>query len=364
MYLDNAATTPLNPEVKKYIIENLDNFYNPSSVYQGGTESRNIIETARRNVADFIGAKPNNIIFTSGGSASNTLAIRGYYNRHNGVILYSPIAHKSIIKCVEDLNSRSLDVDEFGKIDKSVLEDYLKIWNHKSLVVIDYANSEIGTIQKVEYIIELVHNYGGAVYLDCTGSISQIPINAKNLNADLIGFSGHKIGALKGCGVLYKKSNITLEPLIYGTQEQGLFGGTENMIGIASIGKACEVYDYFYAESYQRDFTWAYIVNSIPQTYLIGADLKNRLPHNLYVCFQGIHGESLLTLLDLNNIQVSTGSACTSGDPSHSSTLSVIGIPEEDIDSCIRITFSGLETIDDIQKFCETLKKCVGLLRE
>lgn len=364
IYLDNAATTPLNPNVKEYIIDILDQFHNPSSVYQDGLESRKILEIARNNVADFIKTKPDNIIFTSGGSASNTLAIRGYFEKHNGVVLYSSIAHKSIIKCVKGINSRRLDVDGSGYIDWHYFKKYLEIWREQSLVVIDYANSEIGTIQNVKGIIEFVHYFNGVVYLDCTGSISQIPVNAELLDADMIGFSGHKIGALKGCGVLYKKAEIELVPLIYGSQEQGLFGGTENLIGIASIGKACEVYDYSSVNAKARDYVWEYIVDNIPKSYLVGADLKNRLPHNLYVCFQGVNGESLLTLLDMNGIQVSTGSACNSGSRISSTVLTAIGMDEKDAHSCIRLTFSGKESKDELDYVCKKIKACVSTLRE
>ena len=232
----------------------------------------------------------------------------------------------------------------------------------KKLVVIDYANSEIGTIQDVQKIIEVCHNNEAMVYLDCTGSIGQIPVDVKELNVDAIGFSAHKLGALKGTGVLYKKSNIELEPLVYGSQEQGLFGGTENIIGIAALGKAVENYDYSSINSNARDRVLDYILRNILGSYLIG-DISNRLPHNLYVCFKNVQGESLMILLDMNDIQVSTGSACTSGDLTPSTTLTAIGMDKDDMNNCIRITFSGNETNEELDNFCEILNKNVSLLR-
>lgn len=363
MYLDNASTTPLLPEVKDYIISILDNYQNPSSLYQSGSHSKQIIAKARVNVANFINANPGDIIFTSGGSASNTLMIKGYVQKNDCMVFYSPIAHKSVLKCVESLEYKTpLKVDRRGYINIEVLEHLLKQTTMKKLVVIDYANSEIGTIQDVQKIIEVCHNNEAMVYLDCTGSIGQIPVDVKELNVDAIGFSAHKLNALKGTGVLYKKSNIELEPLVYGSQEHGLFGGTENIIGIAALGKAVENYDYSSINSNARDRVLDYILRNILGSYLIG-DISNRLPHNLYICFKNVQGESLMILLDMNDIQVSTGSACTSGDLTPSTTLTAIGMDEDDMNSCIRITFSGNETNEELDNFCEILNKNVSLLR-
>lgn len=363
VYLDSAATTPLTSQVKQYIIELLDQYANPSSLYQSGVDARQIIEQARKNVAKFINGKSENIIFTSGGSASNILAIRGYIQRNNCTVLYSPIAHKSIIKCVESIkNAYPIKVNKYGQIDFYDLKEWLDSRSDKFFVVLDYANSEIGTVQDVKKIIDLVHFYNGVVYLDCTGSISQIPIDVNKLNVDMLGFSGHKIHALKGIGVLYKKENIELEPLVYGSQEQGLFAGTENILGIASIGKAVENYDYSSISSKNRDYVYDYIIREIPDSYLIGTPFEHRLPHNLYMCFKGIQGESLMILLDMNDIQVSTGSACTSNDLQTSSTLTAIGMDKDDINSCIRMTFSD-ETKEELDYVCSKIKECVERLR-
>lgn len=364
MYLDNASTTPLKSEVKDYIISLLDTYQNPSSMYQSGVNAKQIITTARNNVAKFINTNPENIIFTSGGSANNTLFIKGYTQRNECRVLYSPTSHKSVLKCVESLKYKcSLKVDYTGKIDLQDLKECLSIDTMKKLVVIEHANSEIGTIQNIKQIIEMCHFYNAIVYVDCTGSISQIPVDIRTLDVDGLGFSAHKLSALKGVGILYKKKHIELEPLIYGSQEQGLFGGTENVIGIAALGKAVENYDYSSITSNNRDYIYNYIKNNIPDSYLVGADLKHRLPYNLYICF-GIQGESLMTLLDMNGYQVSTGSACTSGDLTPSSTLLAIKMNKEYINSCIRITLSGEEEIAELNKFCETLKRCVETLRQ
>lgn len=365
MYLDNAATTPLTSDAKKYIIELLDQYYNPSSLYQNGSNVRQIINKSRENVAKFINAKPDNIIFTSSGSASNSLAIQGFLRRNNYTMLYSPIAHKSIIKCAESVRKAyPLKVDHYGNIDFYDLREWLDSHSDKFFVVLDYANSEIGTIQEVKRLIELVHFYNGVIYLDCTGSISQIQVDVKQLNVDMLGFSAHKLGALKGCGVFYKKENIDLEPLVYGTQEGGYFSGTEHVLGIASLGKAIENYDYSSISSENRDYVYKRLIETVPDCCLVGAPFANRLPHNLYMCFKGVQGESLMTLLDIHGIQVSTGSACSSGNPQPSSTLLAIGMGKDDIHSCIRLSFSGREHKDELNIVCKTIKDCVKTLRE
>lgn len=364
IYLDNSATTKLSDLVKEYLISILDDFGNPSSLYSLSEKPKQIILEARKSVAKFINANSDDIYFTSGGSASNTCSIRGFYLKNDCTIFYSPIAHKSILKCVESYhNSIPLKVNKEGIIDIHDLEEYLDVCINTPLVVIDHANSEIGTIQDIEQIIKITHLHNGIVYLDCTGSIPTIPIDIKKLDVDIIGFSAHKLGGLKGCGVLYKKKNIILEPLVYGSQEKGLFGGTENVLGIASLGKAVENYDYSPISSAHRDYVYNYIIKNIPDAYLVGAPLgKHRLPKNLNICFPKCEAESLMILLDMYGICVSVGSACSSGELTPSSTLVAIGMDENDIHSCIRMTF-GNETKEELDYVCKTLKQCVEKLR-
>lgn len=365
IYLDNSATTPLTDSVKKYLISILDDFGNPSSMYSLSEKPKQIISNARQAVSKFINADSNDIYFTSSGSASNTLAVNGFWMKNDCTIFYSPIAHKSILKCVESYhNSIPLKVNKEGLIDIHDLEEYLDVCINTPLVVIDHANSEIGTIQDIEQIIKITHLYNGIVYLDCTGSIPTIPIDVKKLDVDMIGFSAHKLGGLKGCGVLYKKKDIVLEPLVYGSQEKGIFGGTENVLGIASLGKAVEEYNYSSISSADRDCVWNYIKNNIPEVYLVGSSFgEHRLPKNLNICFPKCEAESLMILLDMNGICVSVGSACSSGELAPSPTLVAIGMDESDIHSCIRLTFSGKETKEELDCVCKTLKQCVESLR-
>ncbi|MCM1100155.1 MAG: cysteine desulfurase [Clostridium sp.] len=364
IYLDYAATTPLSPTTRQYLISLLDQYGNPSSLHSVGKPARQIITSCRDSVARFIHACPNDIFFTPGGAASNTLAVRGYCARHDCRILYSPTAHKSILKCVENRDrTYPLKVDRHGSIDLSNLREQLRASDEKALVAVEHACSEIGTIQDVRAIIDLTHHFNGIMYLDCTGSISSIPLDVEELNVDMCGFSAHKLGGLKGCGVFYKKPAIDPEPLICGSQEQGLIGGTENVLGIASLDRAVREHDYSSVSSHSRDYVCRYIADHIPESYLVGS-ASHRLPRHLYICFRGVEGESLMYLLDANGIQVSTGSACNSGALSASTALTAISMDPDDIHSCVRMTFSGKETPEELDYVCDKLNVCVAKLRK
>lgn len=374
-YLDNAATTSLSLEMKEYLTSSFDVFGNPSSAHSEGVKANRLIEETRQRVASFIDADShNNIYFTSSGSASNALGIWGYAVANKCTILYSPTVHKSILKTICNLadyynvGSGALEVDSCGNIDINYLKYALCIGCHQKLVVVDYANSEIGTIQNIKEISDVVHYRGNyykdKLFVDCTGSISTVPLDVVGLDIDMASFSAHKIGALKGVGVFYKKENIELAPLICGSQEQGLFAGTENVLGILSLGKAIELMDYN-KTSYNRDFVWN-IIKDVCCVDLIGLPLdKNRLANNLYVCIKGVNGGDLVTLMDdLYKIQISTGSACNNGSPTPSSTALAIGLSEEDANSCVRISFSGNETEDELKEFCKSFSTCIKMLRD
>jgi cysteine desulfurase len=364
-YLDNAATTSLSNEMKSYLFSVLDTYGNPSSSHSEGVKAKAMIEDVRNAVSQFVNAKSSDeIYFTSSGSASNTLALNGYW----GGVIYSPTCHKSILKAVDLLSKEhrflasQLQVNSCGEIDLEELEIMLSENELSVLVVFEYANSEIGTIQNVKAITELVHKYHGMVMVDCTGSISSIPLDVQDLDIDIATFSGHKIGALKGVGVLYKKKDIFLSPIVFGSQEQGLFGGTENVLGIASLGKAIELLKYECSTA--RDYVW-FAIKDIDGVYLVGANIyKNRLVNNLYLCIKGINGQELVAIMDdIYDTQISTGSACNNGESIPSSALLAIGTPEEDIHSCVRISFKGSETEEQLQEFCKNLSACINILR-
>ena len=370
-YLDSAATTALSSEMKEYLIDNLDFFGNPSSVHSEGVKVNRLLKEVREKVAMFIGADTSeSVYFTSSGSASNTLGIQGYALANECSIFYSPTAHKSILKTIDNLgsfyniNTIELKVDHQGDIDVEYLYRVFNAVEGRALVVVEYANSEIGTIQNIKAISDIVHSYGGKLFVDCTGSISSIPLDVVDLDIDIATFSAHKIGALKGVGMLYKKTNITMLPLVFGSQEQGLFAGTENVLGILSLGKAIDLMDYR-KTSHNRDFVWN-IIKDINDVSLVGASLyENRLINNLYVYVKGVQGGDFTALMDdLYKIQISTGSACNNGSPIPSSTAIAIGLSEEEANNCVRISFSGDETEDELKEFCKSFNTCIKMLRD
>ena len=349
----------------------LDIFGNPSSAHSEGVRANRLLEEVRKEIANFIEADSfENIYFTSSGSASNTLGIQGYALANKSNVIYSPTAHKSILKTIDNLvefygmNAIELKVDRFGNIDIECLCQIVESTKKNALVVVEYANSEIGTVQDIKMISDIVHKYNGRLFVDCTGSISTIPLDVTSLNIDIAAFSAHKIGALKGTGVLYKKTDITMLPIIFGSQEQGLFAGTENLLGILSFGKAARLINYN-KTSYNRDFVWNEIKN-IDDVELVGSPLNsNRLINNLYVCAKGVRGSDIVALMDdVYKIQISTGSACNNGSPSPSSTALAIGLSEEDANSCVRISFSGNEAEDELKEFCKSFSTCIKMLRD
>ena len=370
-YLDNAATTSLSLEMKEFLISMLDIFGNPSSAHSEGVRANRLLEEVRKEIANFIEADSfENIYFTSSGSASNTLGIQGYALANKSNVIYSPTAHKSILKTIDNLvefygmNAIELKVDRFGNIDIECLCQIVESAKKNALVVVEYANSEIGTVQDIKMISDIVHKYNGRLFVDCTGSISTIPLDVTSLNIDIAAFSAHKIGALKGTGVLYKKTDITMLPIIFGSQEQGLFAGTENLLGILSFGKAARLINYN-KTSYNRDFVWNEIKN-IDDVELVGSPLNsNRLINNLYVCAKGVRGSDIVALMDdVYKIQISTGSACNNGTPTPSSTALAIGLSEGDANSCVRISFSGNETENELKEFCKSFSTCIKMLRD
>lgn len=373
IYLDHASTTPLTENVKSYLTEILDQYGNPSSLHSTGEKAGQIIADARRSVAGFLHADPEDIYFTPSGSASNTLAVRGLTSedprKDPYEVFYSPTSHKSMLKACESCTRRTpLEVDSTGRIDPSRLDAVLaQHSSRRPLVCMEAANSETGTVNDVSGIGLITHKHDGILAVDATGYIPslQIDIRAWEKDTDILTFSGHKLHALKGIGVLWKRKSVTLKPLIYGSQQDGIVAGTENVLGIASLGRAVEAYDYSSVSPRNRDYIYRYITRHIRDSYLVGAPIEsgNRLPHNLYVCFKGVEGESLMLLLDMKGIQVSTGSACNSKDRSAPAALSALGMEEADLHSCIRLSFSGRETTEELDYVCDTLKQCVAGLR-
>lgn len=379
VYLDSAATAN-HSSIDDIIINTMteamrEYWQNPSSLYAADVKEK--INKCRANIARFIGAKSDEIYFTSGASESNNCAIRGWvddkliHTLQFINIITTPIEHKSILSAVnnEALGARVeyCKVDEFGFVDYQSLKDLLIGYeNEPILVSIGFANSEVGTIQPIKEIADLVHKYGGVLHVDATQALPYIPIDVDELGIDMLSASGHKISpVLKGIGFLYKRNDINIQPLIYGAQEGGLRGGTENVFGIIGLNESirwCDISQEGVDEMCKKRNYFIDLLESRFDCELNG-DSYYRLPNNINVTFpQNITGESLLYCLDMSGIQISTGSACNSHSIEPSYILKAIGLSDEAAMRTVRITLSDDITYPDIDYVVNEIDKAIKLI--
>ena len=376
IYLDNAATTKVKPEVVDAMLPYFtEEFGNPSSVYSFAAKNKTVIERAREMIAASINAKPKEIYFTGGGSESDNMAIKGIaraYKDKGRHIITSKIEHHAVLHSLRALEKDGyevtyLDVDEYGVVKLDELKKAIR--DDTILITIMFANNEIGTIEPVKEIGQIAKEHGILFHTDAVQAYTQVPIDVKELNIDLMSASGHKINGPKGIGFIYIKSGINIEPLIDGgAQERNRRAGTENVPAIVGLKKAAELAianmeERIAYESELRDYLIKSIMERIPYTRLNG-DRHNRLPNNINFCFQFIEGETLLIMLDMEGICGSSGSACTSGslDPSH--VLKAIGLPDEIAHGSLRLTLSEETTKEDIDYVVDKLDKIVARLRQ
>ena len=379
IYLDAAATAKY-ANVDDIIVDTIttamkDSWMNPSSLYAAGIKDK--INKCRANIAEFIGAKVDEIIFTSGASESNNMAIRGWVDNTivNTLkfpsIITTQVEHKSILKAVENENMntrvRYCDVDEFGIVKYESLEYLLKQCRHASVLVsIHMANNEVGTIQDIKKISDLVHKYNGVLHVDATQAFGHIPIDVEELGIDMMSASGHKISSvLRGIGFLYKKNCINIQPLIYGAQEGGLRGGTENTYGIIGLNKAIEYCDFGCETMSKLREKRDYFINQLESKFgcKLNGHSKYRLLNNVNVTFpQNITGESLLYMLDLSDIKVSTSSACNSHTIEPSYVLTSIGLTDEQAMKSVRFTIPDDITYEEINKVVNEIDKALKIM--
>lgn len=381
MYLDNASTTKVKPEVIDAMMPYLEEkWHNPSSLYSDATYAKIAVDDAMNAVADLIGAKLDEIYFTSGGSESNCWAIQGFVNnrlakRRVPVVITTDIEHKSIIECVKNLSitvTYFLHVDNKGFIDIEELEGVIKEAIDKGaapkdiLISIQFANNEIGTIQDVARIGSLAHLYGCVFHTDAVQAFGHLWINVDTMGIDMLSASAHKIGGPKGTGVLYIRKNVDIHPLIYGSQMNGMRGGTENVAGIVGMAKAVKLLG-----NYLSDNEWTSDVRDdfIDMLENIGCRLngprgKNRLPNNINVILPyNINGETLLYSLDVDDIQIGTGSACNSRSIEPSHVLKAIGLTDDEASKCIRITIDDDFTKQNADYVVEAIEKSLKVLK-
>jgi len=376
VYMDHSATTATDPQVVDAMIPWLSKGYgNPSSLYRIARESKKAIEEARKQVATALGAQPDEIYFTSGGTESDNWAIKGiaFANRKKGNhIITSAIEHHAVLHTCEYLEKQGfsityLPVDETGQVRIEDLKD--AITDQTILVTIMFANNEIGTIEPIAEIGKVCRERGVYFHTDAVQAIGNVVINVADMQIDLLSLSAHKFYGPKGIGALYIRKSVRIDNLLHGGgQERKKRAGTENIAAIVGLGLAI---DHAIARMDERnrkiaglrDRLLAGILEAIPNTRLNG-HRKERLPGNLNVSFDFIEGESMLLLLDHFGICASTGSACTSGSLEPSHVLLAIGLPAETAHGSLRLTLGAENTDDDVDYVLEHLKQVVIRLRE
>jgi cysteine desulfurase len=375
IYIDYNATTPLRPEIKAAMIENMEVYGNASSMHGSGRAARAGVEQARKAIASLIGAKDGTIVFTSGGSESNntvfqTMRLLAKDNTRNEFII-SAIEHPCVLNSAlslkkEGFNVKILSVDEYGKLKMDELKSAL---NDKTLFVsIMTANNEIGTIQDIKEITALVKNAGAFMHTDAVQAVGKIPLDVKEIGADYLTMSAHKIYGPKGVGALYVKKDAPLFPLIHGGhQEDGLRAGTYNSPAIMGFGKAAEIAaaeitKYGKEISSLRNKLRKGLLEKVPNIKINGHQ-KDVLPNTLNVSFPGAEGESILLSMDMQGIEASTGSACASGSLEPSHVLMATGLEPELAHGSIRFSLGWGITEEDIDYIIETVPPIIARLR-
>lgn len=372
IYFDNSATTKIKTEVLNEMMPFLTTEYgNASSLYSIGRKSKRAIENARKQVAALIGCNSNEIFFTAGGSESDNLALKGYAysNKEKGNhIITSKIEHPAILETCQKLEKQGfevsyINVDEDGIIKLEELKNQIR--PSTILISVMTANNEVGTIQPIEEIAKIAHDNNIVFHTDAVQAVGNMLIDVSKMGIDMLSLSGHKINAPKGIGALYIKNGIQIEKIIDGGhQEKDKRAGTENVAGIVGLGKACEIANKnldMHIKNLERlrDYYIKRLQKEIPDKIRINGSIEKRLPGNANISFDGVNSSELIFKLDEKGICVSSGSACSSGNPKPSHVLTAIGVPEKYLDSAIRTTFGDNNTFEEIDYFINIIKKMI-----
>ena len=376
IYMDHAATTPLAPEVLEAMIPYFIDYYgNASSLHSFGREAREAIEDGRSKIAGLINAEPSEIYFTSGGTESDNLALKGiaWRNRKKGChIITSSIEHPAILEVCKTLAKQGfevtyLPVTEEGLVELSSLESAIR--KDTILISIMHANNEIGTIQPLHELGEIAKEKNVYFHSDGVQTVGKIGVDVKRLGVDALSISGHKLYGPKGIGVLYVRKAVKIESIQQGGgHENGLRSGTENVPGIVGLGRAVELAKNTMVEEAERltslrDRLKDFVLNRIEESWLNGHSAK-RLPNNLNLGFKYIEGESLILYLDAKGIAASTGSACSSKKLTASHVLTAIGLKPEYSHGSLRLTLGRGNTSDDVDLVGQAIEESVIRLRK
>jgi len=375
IYLDHNATTPMRPEVLDAMLPYLkEKFGNASSIHGFGRDAKVALEEAREKVAEILGALPSEIFFTSGGTESDNLAIKGtaFANTKKGKhIITSKIEHHAILESCKFLEKEGfevtyLPVNSRGMVDPEDLSNAIR--DDTTLVSIMYVNNEVGIVQPIEQLSKIAKKMKVYFHTDAVQAAGKIPIDVQKLNVDMLSVSGHKIYGPKGVGAIYIRKGVRIAPLSHGGHhERSRRAGTENVPAIVGLAKALElmVGEMENQNKHLRNLTEAFykkLMESIPDVVLHG-DLDRRIPNTLNLSFKGVEGESIILSLDMKGVAVASGSACTSGtlEPSH--VLSAMGVDPAIAQGAIRFSFGRDNVMEDVEYVARILPEIVQRLR-
>lgn len=375
IYLDNAATTPTAPEVIEAMLPFYERRYgNPSALYDLGQKSHDAIEESRKIIAQSIGAQPEEIYFTAGGSESDNWALKCtaesmvMRGRH---IITTKIEHHAILRTCGYLEQNGYEITYLPVNDKGTvsLEQVRRAIRPDTILIsVMMANNEIGTIEPIARIGMLARRYGICFHTDAVQAYGHIPIEVNRMNIDMMSASAHKFNGPKGTGFLYVRKKKRIPPFIHGGgQESGVRAGTENVPGIVGMGKAAamameSLKERMEIETRMRDYLIYSVLKQVPKVRLNG-EWNNRLPNNVDFCFDELEGGNLLVMLDMDGICASAGSACSSGEYEPSHVLTAIGVPPEIARGALRLTLNEKITAEQIDYVTACIKKNVTILR-
>lgn len=355
IYLDFNATAPVLPAVVDAVTHALSVTGNPSSVHQHGREARHLVQMARQNVAAAVDTSPENVIFTSGGTESNNVALRSATSAADGTeMLVASTEHDSVLATAGG-RTPLLPVQQNGLLDLQVLDERLAALAGRAVVSTMLANNETGIIQPIPAIAEIVHAHDGLLHCDAVQAVGKIPVSFPDLGADSMAITAHKFGGPKGVGALVLRSGLDFEPeIIGGGQEEGRRSGTENVASIAGFGAAAalvpELLSHASRLASMRDDLQSQLKETASPVYVAGEDV-DRLPNTLSVTMPGVPGDTQVMSFDLEGISISSGAACSSGKVSISHVLAAMGIDPEVAKCAVRISLGPSTQDQHIEKF-------------
>jgi len=375
VYMDHSATSPMLPEVLEAMSPFFtERFGNASSIHSYGRASKASVEHARKHVSALIGAQPDEMVFTSGGTESDNLALKGvamHQNRLQGHLITTKIEHHAILESCQFLSERGFEVTQLpvsvegivdpGEVERAIKEDTV-------LISVMTANNEIGTVQPIAEIGRIAHEHGVLLHTDAVQAVGRLSIDVRRDNIDLLSLSGHKFNGPKGVGALFVRKGLEVDPMLHGGgHERGMRSSTENVPGIVGLGKAAEIAKRDFVKVNEtmktlRDRMIEEIPEAVPRSYLNGHRTK-RLVNNAHFRFDFIEGEALVLQLDLRGIAASTGSACSTGSVEPSHVLLALGISPEQAHGSLRLTLGRENTNEDVDYLLEVLPEVVSRLR-